>query len=301
MSTPPTVPLAPQGPSLSPVVAGCWRMADWAWTPQERLRWIEGCAALGVTSFDHADIYGGYTVEGLFGEALALAPGLRDRLQFVSKCGIALTVAARPGHRIKHYDTSGGHIVASAERSLRELRTDRLDLLLLHRPDPLLDVDEVAEAFERLRSAGKVLAFGVSNFPTAAFAALASRTTLVTNQVECHPMHQAPLLDGTFDQLQERRLRPMIWSPLAGGRLFTSNDPVAARVRQALADAGEALGVPAETAAYAWLLRLPCRPVPITGSRRLAAIEEAARAVGLRMDVQTWTAIQVAATGRDVP
>lgn len=295
------MPMSPEGPSLSPIVAGCWRMAEWAWSPQERLRWIEGCAALGVTSFDHADLYGGYAVEGLFGEALALAPGLRERLQLVSKCGIALKVAARPGHRIKHYDTSGAHIVASAERSLRELRTDRLDLLLLHRPDPLLDVDDVAEAFERLRTAGKVRAFGVSNFPPAAFDALASRTPLTTNQVECHPLHQHPLADGTFDQLQARRIRPMIWSPLAGGRLFTSDDPTAARVRRALADAGVALGVPAETAAYAWLLRLPSRPVPITGSHRLQAIEEAARAVGLRMDVQDWTAIQVAATGRDVP
>ncbi|MFO0094141.1 MAG: aldo/keto reductase, partial [Gemmatimonadaceae bacterium] len=130
--------------TLSPVVAGVWRMAAWNWTPQERLRWIEACLDLGVTSFDHADLYGGYTVEALFGEALALAPGLRQQMQLVTKCGIQLRVPARPGTRIKHYDTSAAHITASVERSLRALRTDAIELLLLHRPDPLMDADEVA-------------------------------------------------------------------------------------------------------------------------------------------------------------
>ena len=142
---------------LSPVVAGCWRMAGWGMEVDARIRWIEGCIEIGVTSFDHADIYGDYAVEGLFGEALARAPGLRQRLQLVSKCGIRLVSPARPGHRIKSYDTSAAHIVASVDHSLHALRTDHLDLLLIHRPDPLLDVAEVAGAFERLQRAGKVL------------------------------------------------------------------------------------------------------------------------------------------------
>jgi predicted oxidoreductase len=135
----PPVALADGGPRLSAVVAGAWRMASWGWTPAERLRWIEQCAELGVTSFDHADIYGGYTVEGLFGEALALSPGLRDRLQLVTKCGIRLVSPARPEHRGKAYDASPAHVVASVEASLRALRTDRVELLLLHRPDYLMD------------------------------------------------------------------------------------------------------------------------------------------------------------------
>ena len=119
---------------LSPIVAGVWRMASWNWSPPERLRWIEQCLELGVTSFDHADIYGGYAVEALFGDALALSPALRQRMQLVTKCGIQLRDAARPATRIKHYDTSARHIVRSVEQSLVLLRTDTIDLLLLHRP-----------------------------------------------------------------------------------------------------------------------------------------------------------------------
>src|SRR5258706_477392 len=147
--------LSPGGPALSPIGAGAWRMADWNWSPQERPRWIEQCVELGVTSFDHADIYGGYRVEALFGEGLALAPGLRERLQLIGKCGIKLVDPARPGHRIKHYDTSAAHITASVENSLHLLRTDRLDLLLIHRPDALLDADAGAGPFTALRAAGQ--------------------------------------------------------------------------------------------------------------------------------------------------
>lgn len=287
--------------SLSPIVAGAWRMASWEWTAQERLRWIEGCVALGVTSFDHADIYGGYSVEALFGEALALAPGLRAQLQLVTKCGIQLVSEARPGTTIKHYDTTARHIIASAEQSLRNLRTDVIDVLLLHRPDPLMDADEVAQAFDTLRTSGKVKQFGVSNFSPAQFALLHSRTPLVTNQIEWHPLHQAPLHDGTLDQCQQLRVRPMIWSPLAGGALFTSEADAAVRVRQVLAMLGADLGVSAETVAFAWLLRHPARVIPITGSRRLDALRHAVDATRLSLDAQQWTAIHVAATGKNVP
>ena len=286
---------------LSPIVAGVWRMASWNWSPSERLRWIEQCLELGVTSFDHADIYGGYAVEALFGEALALAPALRQRMQLVTKCGIQLRDAARPATRIKHYDTSARHIMHSVEQSLVQLRTDTIDLLLLHRPDPLLDADEVAGAFEQLRTQGKVQAFGVSNYTPAQYELLQARTPLVTNQVECHPLHRTPLFDGTFDQAQRLRARPMIWSPLAGGTLFTSNAEDAMRVRGVLTSIGAQYGVSAATIAFAWLLRLPCHPHPITGSRRIDAMREAAAATAVALDVQEWTEILVAATGTDVP
>ena len=132
--------------ALSPLVAGAWRLADWQWTPQQRLAWIEGNLDIGVTSFDHADIYGGYTVEALFGEALALSPSLRSRLQIVTKCDILLLSAQFPQRRVKHYDTTPAHIRASVQRSLRRLHIERLDMLLLHRPDPLMDADAIARS-----------------------------------------------------------------------------------------------------------------------------------------------------------
>ena len=287
--------------TMSGIVAGVWRMGDWNWSPQERLRWIEQCLELGVTTFDHADIYGGYTVEQQFGEALALAPSLRAQMQLVTKCGICLTTANRPAHRIKHYDTSFRHIVGSVEHSLRMLGVDSLELLLIHRPDALMDADIVAEAFTHLQLMGMVQQFGVSNFSVAQFALLHSRFALVTNQIELHPLHQAPLTDGTLDQCQQHRIAPMIWSPLAGGRLMTGDDATAVRVRAALSTVGARHNVSVATTAFAWLLRHPSRPIPIAGSRRIDAMRDAVAALEVPLDAQDWTEIWSAAVGHEVP
>jgi predicted oxidoreductase len=287
-------------PLMSRIVAGAWRMSDWNWSPQERLRWIEQCIELGVTTFDHADIYGGYTVEQLFGEALALSPALRGTIQLVTKCGICLTSSNRPAHRIKHYDTSFEHIVASVEHSLRMLRTDTIELLLLHRPDALMDADVVAAAFTHLQLQGKVQHFGVSNFTTTQFDLLQSRYPLVTNQIELHPLHLAALTDGTLDQCQQRRIQPMIWSPLAGGRLMTGDDAGAVRVRAALSAVGARHGVSVATTAFAWLLRHPSRPIPVAGSRRLDAMREAVAALDVQLDAQDWTEVWEAGSGHEV-
>ena len=276
-------------------------MHSWEWSAQTRLAWISACIECGVTSFDHADIYGGYRVEALFGEALALNPSLRRRMQLVSKCGIQLVSAARPEHRVKAYDTSAAHIQRSVEQSLRALRTDYLDTLLLHRPDPLLDADEVAEVFQRLQRAGKVMTFGVSNFTPSQFALLHSRVPLLTNQVECSPLQLAPLHDGTFDQAQQLRIAPMIWSPLAGGKIFNSEDATALRVQAALKRIASAYEVSVATMAYAWLARLPARPHLLVGSSRMQAMHEALAALAIDLDAPSWHEIWAAGAGRDVP
>ena len=293
--------VADQNPArLSPIVAGAWRLAEWGWTTQQRLAWIEGNLDLGVTSFDHADIYGGYGVEALFGEALALKPGLRARLQIVSKCGIKLIAPARPGHSVKHYDTSAAHVRASVEQSLRNLQTDHLDLLLIHRPDALMDFDELAEVFTALRSEGKVGHFGVSNFSPAQLAPLHRRFALATHQIEWSPLHLAPLHDGTLDQCQDLGLRPMIWSPLAGGRLFTADDETTRRVRLVLESLAAELGVAVITLVTAWVMRHPSAPLPILGSRRIEVAREAMAALDLRLDAQQWWRVWTAAAGREV-
>jgi predicted oxidoreductase len=286
---------------LSPLVAGTWRLHERGWSATETLRWIEQWADLGVTSFDHADLYGGYTVEALFGDALALRPALRERLQLVGKCGIRLPGHARGAARIKHYDSSRAHLVASVEHSLRALRTDRLDLLLLHRPDPLMDAAEVADTVASLRQAGKILDFGVSNFGPAPFALLDALTPLATNQIELHPLRREPLHDGTLDALQQRGRRPMIWSPLAGGRLLGGDEsPAAQRVRWTLGTMGARLGVAPATVAYAWLLRHPTQPHPVVGSMRLQGLQEALAALDLRLDAESWTELWQAGAGHPV-
>jgi len=294
------ITLAPQGPEFSRFVMGYWRLMDWNMSAQQLVSFIEEHLDLGVTTVDHADIYGGYQCEAAFGEALKRSPALRQRMEIVTKCGIATTAKAE--HAIGHYITDRDHIISSAEQSLTNLATDYLDLLLIHRPDPLMDADEVAEAFLALHQSGKVRHFGVSNFTPAQFALLQSRLpfTLATNQVEISPVHQPLLLDGTLDQLQQLRIRPMAWSCLGGGRLF--NDEAFQPLRDELAQVAQELNAETiEQVVYAWILRLPSQPLPIIGSGKIERVRSALAAEQLAMTRQQWFRIRKAALGYDVP
>ncbi|HDR2720463.1 TPA: aldo/keto reductase family oxidoreductase [Enterobacter asburiae] len=294
------ITLAPQGPEFSRFVMGYWRLMDWNMSPLQLASFIEEHLDLGITTVDHADIYGGYQCEAAFGEALKLVPALRDRMEIVTKCGIATT--AKPEHALGHYITDSAHIIKSAEQSLVNLATDRIDLLLIHRPDPLMDADEVAEAFLNLHQSGKVRHFGVSNFTPAQFALLQSRLpfTLATNQVEISPVHQPLLLDGTLDQLQQLRIRPMAWSCLGGGRLF--NDDEFQPLRNELETIVRELNAESiEQVVYAWILRLPSKPLPIIGSGKIERVRSALAAEELQMTRQQWFRIRKAALGYDVP
>lgn len=297
----PRIRLAQYGPEFSRIVFGLWRLAGWNLAPAQRLSLLEQAIDLGVTTVDHADVYGDYLGEGLFGEALALAPHLRDRIEIVGKCGIKLVSSNRPEHRIKHYDTSRAHILASVEHSLMKLRTDYLDLLLIHRPDPLMNADEVAEAFGSLRRDGKVRHFGASNFSPPQFELLSSRFPLVTNQIELSALQMASLHDGTLDQCQRLRIAPMAWSPLAGGRLFGEENPRAIRVRQVLGEIAQAHGVTSSAVAYAWVLRHPSCPLVLTGSKRIAALQEAVTGARLMLTRDEWFAVWSASEGKEVP
>ncbi|MBS0863245.1 aldo/keto reductase [Enterobacter mori] len=294
------ITLAPQGPEFSRFVMGYWRLMDWNMSPLQLASFIEEHLDLGITTVDHADIYGGYQCESAFGEALKLVPALRQRMEIVTKCGIATT--AKPENTLGHYITDSAHIIKSAEQSLVNLATDHIDLLLIHRPDPLMDADEVAEAFLNLHQSGKVRHFGVSNFTPAQFALLQSRLpfTLATNQVEISPVHQPLLLDGTLDQLQQLRIRPMAWSCLGGGRLF--NDDEFQPLRDELEAVARELNAESiEQVVYAWILRLPSKPLPIIGSGKIERVRSALAAEELQMSRQQWFRIRKAALGYDVP
>ena len=205
---------------LSPIAAGLWRLHQWGLDTQGLVNWIEQALALGITSFDHADIYGDYTVESQFGRALAAEPGLRNRLQIITKCGIKLVSAQRPAHRIKSYDSSRAHVVASVDASLRALRTDRIDLLLLHRPDLLLDPDELADTLRRLLAAGKVLHFGVSNHTPGQLALLdvykeTGLSPAFFPRPKGAPLYAAVGLEESDEFLRHNRLIRDVWGPTA--------------------------------------------------------------------------------------
>lgn len=299
--TVPSRPVCPGGPALSAVASGCWRLADWHYDTSAVADWIRQSIDLGITTFDHADIYGDYQVTRLFGDALRAQPSLRDRIQIVSKANIALPGDARPSHRIQHYDSSAAHLRRSVEQQLRDLHVDHLDVLLLHRPDPLMDADEVAAAFLAMRDAGLVGHLGVSNFTVGQFDLLASRVGLVTNQVEHSLLALGPMYDGTFDRCQELRIRPMLWSPLGGGRLFSSTEPAAVRVREVAGEMAADYGVSLATLALAWLMAEPVGAIPVVSSSRREGLADAAAACGLTLDRQDWFVLLRAATGTEVP
>ena len=285
---------------LSPIVAGLWRITEWQLDVQQRVRWIEQALELGITTFDHADIYGDYRAEILFGEALKASPELRGRMQLVTKCGIRLRSAQKP-YRINYYDTSASYIRAQVEQSLRNLHTEQLDLVLIHRPDYLMDAAALAETFAMLAREGKVAHWGVSNHSTSQFALLHQHHPLITNQVELSPMQMDALDDGTLDQAQQLGLRPMIWSPLAGGRLFTGEDEQAMRVRAEMSAIAARYGISLTTLSFAWVLRHPSRPYPITGTGRLDGLRDAVAALNVQLDAEDWYAIWTASKGHSVP
>lgn len=290
--------------SFSRIVHGMWRLREWGMDKQELLQLIEECMEMGITTFDHADIYGDYSCEDLFGQALRLKPSLRSSIQIVTKCGIKLRSAKYPEHLVNHYDTSKEHIIRSVENSLLHFGTDYVDTLLIHRPDPFMDPAEVAEAFAQLKQEGKVLEFGVSNFLPSQMELLASYLDmpLVTNQLEISIMQFEHFEKGTIEKCQEKRIAPMAWSPLAGGSIFSASTERAVRVKKTLEEIKEEIGADSiDEVMYAWLLAHPAKIMPIVGSGKLERIRTAAQAVKLTLSRQQWFRMYVSSLGHNVP
>lgn len=286
---------------MSRIVYGMWRLGDDADTSPAHIEAkVEACLEQGITTMDQADIYGGYSAEALLGAAFGANPAIRDRIELVSKCGIVAPVGRYSDARVKHYDTSAGHINASVERSLTDMKTDRLDLLLIHRPDPFMDHEETGRALDALLTSGKVLNVGVSNFTLNDFTLLQSAMSapLVTNQIELSVLHHQPFLGGDVQWLQERKVPIMAWSPLAGGTLFGTQGAVVRAVLSRLA--GEQ-GVDPSAVAVAWLLAHPARILPVMGTNSLARIKALSDALRVSIDRQSWFEILTAAMGQDVP
>lgn len=281
------------GPTFSRIVAGAWR---WNLEESAVLKLIQVSLDAGITTFDHADIYGDHANEEIFGNVLKRNSGLRRQMQIVTKCGIKFPSSKRPDTWIKHYDTSAEHIIWTAENSLTNLGTDHVDLLLIHRPDPLLNPEVVATAFTQLKESGKVLHFGVSNFTAFQLEMLQSYLSfpLVTNQIELSVTTHQALFDGTMDTMMKHRMGVMAWSPLGGGKLVSEHS-------QQLFDKAEAYGATPSQLFLSWLLRLPGNVFPVIGTTKPERITEAAKAVDIAIDTQDWFEMLKAVQGREMP
>ncbi len=297
----------PGAVNLSRLVYGAWRLGDGAHSSTANTTaLINACLDQGITTFDHADIYGDYRCETLFGDALRQNPALKSRMEIVTKCDIMLLSQQWPSTRVKHYDTTPEHVRASVDRSLQRLSVGHIDLLLLHRPDPLMDPHTVGPCLDALMDSGKVRAVGVSNFMPWDVDALQStmKHRLATNQLELHLMHVAqgssPFTNGQVVHAQKLRMPLMAWSPLAGGRLM-GNDAAAQRLKPALQRIANAHAVDASAVAVAWLLHHPVQVMPIFGTTDIARASRLTQALDVPMDRQTWYELYTLGMGHEVP
>lgn len=282
---------------------GFWRAKEWNFNSQQFHDLVNQSLELGITTIDHADIYGQYSCEDIFGNILKEDPSLRQKIQLVTKCGIKFANKRYPEFSIHSYDTSKTHILWSAENSLRNMNTDYLDVLLIHRPDPLMNADEVAEAMYELKKSGKVLHFGVSNFLPHQFNLLQSRLDfpLVTNQIEASVLCTEHFESGNIDFLQEKRIPPMVWSPFAGGRIFNENSEKANRVRNVMFEIAYKYKVEIDAVAAAWLLVHPVNFIIVLGTGKVERIKAAMKGLEVNLTREEWFKIWVASQGHDIP
>ncbi|HET6784636.1 MAG TPA: aldo/keto reductase [Erysipelotrichaceae bacterium] len=281
--------------SLSRIVQGFWRLHNWDMDAQALLDFMKQCVELGVTSFDTAEIYGNYTSEKLLGDALALDPLFRTKIQIITKTGINKLNPNKP-YRIKHYETTYEKIKQSCYSSLKKLNTTYIDVYLIHREDPLFDQLGAVRAFNELMEEGCIKSYGVCNydpFKLDAFHTL-SNFKCVTNQIEISPLQFEHFNSGMMDLLQKYQIHPMIWSPLNGGNIFTSNDENVVNLRNILERIATKHNTTTDTIVYAWHLKHPVKAMVISGTQKISRLQNAINALQINLEHEEWYEIYCA-------
>ncbi|MGZ9677103.1 aldo/keto reductase [Flavobacterium sp. GNP001] len=286
--------------NLSPIIAGVmnWGIWDKNLTSKEMENMINVCLENKISSFDHADIYGDYTTEAAFGKAFAASKIAREKIQLISKCGIQMVTGNR-NNTIKHYQYSKDYIIQSVEASLQNLHTDYLDVLLLHRPSPLMQADEIAEAVTQLQTQGKIIDFGLSNFTNSQTELIRQKTAVSYNQIQFSATHHEPMLDGSLDYMQLHNIRPMSWNPL--GSVFREDNAQTRRLKKLLATLVAKYELGSDTLLLAWILQHPSKIIPIAGTVNVARIQSLMKAAALQLDHEDWFAIWTESMGNKVP
>ena len=285
---------------FSKIIAGTMTWGIWGKNldKNQMIELMNHCLETGITTFDHADIYGGYTTEADFGNAFGESRIDRKKIQLISKCGIQL-VSENRSVKIKHYDYSKSHIIKSAEQSLKNLKTDYLDLLLLHRPSPLIQADEIAEAIEKLKTEGKILEFGVSNFTPSQTDLIQAKTEIKYNQIEFSVTHFDAMLNGSLDHMQTNGIQPMCWSPL--GTVFKKDDEKSIRIKKLAKRLSTKYNVEMDVLLLAWILKHPSGILPVFGTADKTRIAKLMMATTIEMELEDWFAFWTESAGKEVP
>ncbi len=285
---------------ISKIIAGTMTWGIWGKNldQNQMIATMQCCLENGISTFDHADIYGGYTTEAAFGKAFSASKINRETIQLISKCGIQYTAENR-NNTIKHYDYSKSYIIWSAEQSLRNLQTDYLDILLLHRPSPLMQADEIAEAVQTLKKEGKIKDFGVSNFTPSQTDLIQSKTTINYNQIQFSVTDLDAMLNGSLDHMQLHAIQPMAWNPL--GSVFKNEDEKSKRVAIQGKVLAEKYEVSLDVILLAWIIKHPSGIIPVCGTTDPKRISQLMQATSITLDLEDWFSLWVASTGEKVP
>ncbi len=285
---------------FSSVIVGCMDWGSWGrnFDTIQMTELIEFCVDQGLNSFDHADIYGDYTVEGQFGKALAQSKLNRSTLKIISKCGIQYPCGARP-HSVKHYQYDATYIIESAKRSVDLLQCEYLDLFLLHRPSPLMRPQDITEAINTLKENGIIKSFGVSNFTTSQMLLLQSKTEVEANQIQCSMTHLSPFFDGSLDYMTTHGILPMAWSPI--GNVFKDKGEAAHRIHVVLSALCDIYRATKDQIVLAWLMSHPAGIVPVIGTTQKERLALASKASMIKLSEVHWFELLVASQGHKVP
>jgi len=284
----------------STIIAGCmsWGSFGKKFSTNEMIAQLNITLEAGLSTFDHADIYGDYTTEAQFGKAFKQSTIEREDIQLISKCGIQLIGQTR-NNKVGHYDYSRAYIIKSVEQSLKNLQTEYLDVLLLHRPSPLMKPAEVNEAISRLQSAGKIKDFGVSNFTQSQMELIETTNAISVNQIAFSLTENSAMLDGTLDAMKVREIIPMSWSPL--GNVFKEVTEKTRRIRTLLKQFCEKYNATEDQLLLAWLLKHPSNIHPVIGTTNRDRIVNAQKAIQIKLELEDWFLLLKASQGHAVP
>jgi predicted oxidoreductase len=284
---------------FSPIIIGTMRWGIWGANHSEKevQKLIDTSLELGLSTFDHADIYGNYTTEKLFGDAFSEMGINREEVQLISKCGIEMPCENR-SFEIKSYNYSKEHILSSVDQSLENLKTDYLDLLLLHRPSPLMNPEEIAESFHILREQKKVRHFGVSNFSPSQFDLINDAFPLITNQIEVSVNHTDSFYDGTLDQMMLKKLQPMAWSVM--GNYFSENSEQNSRIKKVLEELCPKYDAEENQILLAFILKHPSKILPVIGTSKTETIKKFKEVLNLSLEREDWFKLLKASQGKKV-